>query len=31
LFAPDIEAAKTLVLAGAASAPHQDLLAPLWA
>ena len=31
LFAPDIEAAKSLVLAGAASASHQALLAPLWA
>jgi histidine ammonia-lyase len=30
LFAPDIEAAKSLVLSGAASAPHQALLAPLW-
>jgi histidine ammonia-lyase len=30
LFAPDIEAAKTLVLSGAASAAHQPLLAPLW-
>lgn len=31
LFAPDIEAAKSLVLAGAASAPHQDLMKLLWA
>lgn len=31
LFAPDIEAAKSLVLAGAASKSHQTLLAPLWA
>lgn len=30
LFAPDIEAAKSLVLTGAASASHQALLAPLW-
>ena len=31
LFAPDIEAAKTMVLTGAASAGQQDLLAGLWA
>jgi histidine ammonia-lyase len=31
LFAPDIEAAKTMVLTGVASAGQQDLLAGLWA
>jgi histidine ammonia-lyase len=30
LFAPDIEAAKALVLAGAAGAGNEDLLAALW-
>lgn len=30
LFAPDIEAAKALVLAGAAGAGNEDLLATLW-
>lgn len=30
LFAPDIETAKSLVLSGALSASHQDMLASLW-
>ncbi|KRC06245.1 histidine ammonia-lyase [Hydrogenophaga sp. Root209] len=30
LFAPDIEAAKSLVLSGALSGSHQDMLASLW-
>lgn len=30
LFAPDIEAAKSLVLSGALSGLHQDLLTSLW-
>jgi histidine ammonia-lyase len=30
LFAPDIEAAKALVLAGAAGAGNEDLLATIW-
>lgn len=30
LFAPDIEAAKSLVLSGALSASHQDMLSSLW-
>jgi histidine ammonia-lyase len=30
LFAPDIEAAKALVLQGAAGAGNEDLLAQLW-
>jgi histidine ammonia-lyase len=31
LFAPDIEAARRLVLEGAAGAAHQDLFASVWA
>ena len=31
LFAPDIEAARRLVLEGAAGAAHQDLFAEVWA
>jgi histidine ammonia-lyase len=30
LFAPDIEAARTLVMNGAAASAQQDLLASLW-
>jgi histidine ammonia-lyase len=30
LFAPDIEAARTLVMNGAAGGAQQDLLASLW-
>ena len=31
LFAPDIEAARKLVLEGAAGAAHQDLFSEVWA